>query len=107
MIKRNLSSKEREFAIRRRVKIAVAAGACLLFYGFLSFFLGQMGFIRYVELCHQRDHLKAEIVQLKASSQGLRARVDSLRTDPESIEELAREQGLVKDGETVYQYEDE
>ncbi|MGC2424706.1 MAG: septum formation initiator family protein [Nitrospirota bacterium] len=107
MIKRNLSSQEREIAIRRRVKIAIAAGACLVFYAFLSFFLGQMGFIRYVELCHQRDHIKAEIVQLKASSRDLRAQVDSLRTDPDSIESLARDQGLVKDGETVYQYEDE
>lgn len=107
MIKRNLSSQERELASRRRVKIGVAAGACLLFYAFLSFFLGQMGFIRYIELCHQRDHIKAEIAQLKTSSRELRARVDSLRTDPYSIEALAREQGLVKDGEIVYQYEDE
>ena len=88
-------------------KLPLPRCACLLFYGFLSFFLGQMGFIRYIELCHQRDHIKAEIVQLKASSRELRARVDSLRTDPDSIESLAREQGLVKDGETVYQYEDE
>ncbi len=107
MKKRNLSRQEREAASKRRRQIALAAVACVLFYAFLSFFLGQMGFIRYVKLCRQRSGLQAEIAALKTSNQALRAQVVALRTDPLAIEKLAREQGLVKDGETVYQYEDE
>ena len=107
MKKRNLNRQEREAAAKRRRQIALAAVACVLFYAFLSFFLGQMGFIRYVKLCRQRDALNSEIATLKASNQALKSQVVSLRTDPLCIEKLAREQGLVKDGETVYQYEDE
>jgi cell division protein FtsB len=65
-----------------------------------------MGLFRYMKLRHQREALVAEIITLKASNEELRRRVEALKTDPESIEQLAREQGLVKEGETVYQYED-
>ena len=71
-----------------------------------SFFLGEMGFIRYRKLVRQKQELSIEIASLKASRDALSSRVVSLGTDKEYIEQLAREQGLVKDGETVYQYED-
>ncbi len=107
MKKGNLSKQEQDAAARRRRQIALAAVACVLFYAFLSFFLGQMGFIRYIKLCRQRSGLQTEIAALKTSNQALKSQVTALRTDPLCIEKLAREQGLVKDGETVYQYEDE
>ena len=56
---------------------------------------------------HQREALTAEISSLKESNAELASRVDALKTDPDCIERLAREQGMVKDGETVYQYEGE
>lgn len=103
---RNKSPKQREQSANRKRKIAVALGLSMLFYLVLNFFLGDMGLFRYMKLRHQREALVAEINSLKASNDELRLRVEELKTDPESIEQLAREQGLVKEGETVYQYED-
>lgn len=47
--------------------------------------------------------LEREVVVLRADTARLTAEVDRLRTDPEYIEQIAREKlGLVKPGERVY-----
>jgi cell division protein FtsB len=103
----NKSRGQREQMVKRRRKIALAIGLSFLFYLTLSFFLGEMGFFRYMKLKGQKQALTAEIAELKASNEKLGHKVESLKTDPDCIEGLAREQGLVKDGEKVYQYEGE
>ncbi len=103
----NIRARRRE-QTRKRMRAAGAAVAlCVLFYLFLSFFLGEMGLFRYMKLHAQRSAIKAEIAGLQQSNEELKARVEALKTDPEYIERLAREQGLIKEGETVYQYENE
>ena len=102
----NKSPKQRELAVKRRKKVLLAAGLSLLFYLMLSFFFGEKGFFRYIKLSKQKAALTAEITQLKDSNAELSRKVDALKTDPDSIEKLAREQGLAKDGEIIYQYED-
>ena len=106
MAKANKSPKQRELAVKRRKKVLLAAGLSLLFYLMLSFFFGEKGFFRYIKLYKQKTALTAEITQLKKSNEALIKKVDALKTDPDSIEQLAREQGLAKDGEIIYQYED-
>lgn len=106
MPKANKSPKQRELATKRRRKVLLAAGLSLLFYLALSFFFGEKGFFRYMKLHRQQAELTAEIRQLKESNRTLIKKVDALKTDPDSIEQLAREQGLAKDGEIIYQYED-
>jgi cell division protein FtsB len=106
MPRANKSPKQRELAVKRRKKVLLAAGLSLLFYLVLSFFFGEKGFFRYMKLHRQKAALTAEISALKSSNEELRKEVDSLKTDPDSIEQLAREQGLAKDGEIIYQYED-
>ena len=103
----NRTSRHREHAGRRRGQILLGLGLLFLFYLVLSFFLGEMGFFRYIKLRYQREALTAQIASLRESNTELAARVDALKTDPDCIERLAREQGMVKDGETVYQYEGE
>jgi cell division protein FtsB len=107
MMHKNKSSKQREQAIKRGRKVALVVGLSFLFYLVLSFFLGEMGFFRYMKLKGQKQALTSEIAQLKESNEKLKRKVKSLKTDPDCIEGLAREQGLVKDGEKVYQYEGE
>jgi cell division protein FtsB len=103
----NIRARRREQKRKRMRAAVVAVAVCGLFYLFLSFFLGEMGLFRYMKLRGQKAAIKAEITSIKQSNEELRARVDALKTDPEYIERLAREQGLAKEGETVYQYENE
>ncbi|MBI5694614.1 MAG: septum formation initiator family protein [Nitrospirae bacterium] len=79
-----------------------------LFLGLtLSLVFGEKGLLRYMKLREQRAAINAEIVALKANNVELGRTVESLKTDPEYIEKLAREQGLVKEDEIIYQYEEE
>ena len=87
---------------------AVVAGliALAFIYLSLSFLLGDKGLLRYLELRKERVALNAEIAALKDENAAIKGKVGSLRTDPDAIESLAREQGLVKHGEIIYQYEE-
>jgi cell division protein FtsB len=107
MFSGNKSPRQKEQSMKRRNKILAAGGFLFLFYLILNFFFGSMGLVRYEKLKGQRDGLRAEIAGLDASNKDLKNRVEALKSDPESIEKLARELGLVKQGETVYQYEDD
>ena len=104
---RNRTAKQAEQMRRKRRTVIVALVAFFVFYLTANFFLGERGLFRYVRMKKEQDALNADIAQLMSSNEELRQKVNSLKTDPEYIESLAREQGLVKDGEIVYQYEGE
>ena len=104
---RNRSAKQAEQSRKKRRTVIAALVALFVFYLTANFFLGERGLFRYMRMKKEKTALNAEIAQLASSNEELRQRVQSLKTDPEYIESLAREQGLVKDGEIVYQYEGE
>jgi cell division protein FtsB len=103
----NKSAKQRQQTVKTRRKILRVAGLLFAFYILLSFFLGDMGLLRYIKMRHQKEDLTREIAALRSTNDELDERVKSLKTDPDYMEGLAREQGMVKDGETIYQYEDQ
>ena len=104
---RNKGPKQLEKAAHQ-IKLGVSfVGTLVVFSLVISFFFGDKGLVRYMKLRDQKAQLTAEIVSLRTSNEELRKKVQALKTDPESIELLARERGLVKEGETVYQYENE
>ena len=69
--------------------------------------------ILYFPLMHQNEVMRQQIVQLdmqiqeeEVASRRLRLEIDSLKTDPKSVERLAREQlGLARPDETVVRFE--
>ncbi len=71
------------------------AAAATLVYG------GQ-SLARVWQMKHEVESLEREIVTLRAETKRLMALVDRLRSDPDYIEQVAREDlGLVKPGEKV------
>lgn len=91
---------------RKRV-VVLSIAALFFFYLLLSFLLGERGLVKDIRLRQERAALKKDVEELKQSNRELTKQVEMLKDDPEHIEGLAREQGLVKDGELVYQYEKE
>jgi cell division protein FtsB len=87
--------------------VLLALGALFVFYLIASFLLGERGVVKDVKLRREKAGLEQEVKDLNKSNAELTRQVDMLKHDPEYIERLAREQGLVKDGELVYQYEKE
>ena len=101
----NRTMKDRQQAAKNRRSILRVAGLMFVFYMLLSFFLGDMGLLRYVRMRGQKEALTGEIAALRSANAELEGRIRALRSDPDCIEGLAREQGMVKSGEIVYQYE--
>jgi cell division protein FtsB len=66
-------------------------------------FFGDRGILRMVAQRERADSLKREIEQLRTDNARLAVEIAALRSDPRSIERLAREElGLARPGETVF-----
>ena len=91
---------------RRRLILATVAGFFIVYFVF-SFIFGDSGLLSYLRMKEMQQQLSHEIEQLHQKNAELREEVRSLRSDPEYIEQIAREQlGLAKDGEIIYQFDD-
>ncbi|MGH7399486.1 MAG: FtsB family cell division protein [Candidatus Rokuibacteriota bacterium] len=84
--------------MRGRPLLLAAFGAAAL----MTLTYGGQSLARVWQMKHEVESLEREIVTLRAEPGRLTAVVHRLRTDPEFIEQVAREDlGLVKPGERV------
>lgn len=84
--------------MKRRPLIAAASAAAAL----LTLTYGGQSLVRVWQMKHEVESLEREIIALRAETGRLTAVVNRLRTDPDFIEQVAREDlGLVKPGERV------
>ena len=82
----------------RLLRTAVLAVLALSLAGF-----GGQSLNRVWRLMQEVDSLEREVAVLRVETSRLTAEVDRLRSDPEFIEQMARERlGLVKPGDRVY-----
>ncbi len=91
----------------RRRRLLIAAGILLATYLFASFIFGEMGLVKYYRMKAQYNSLVEEATTLKQDNVRLMRDVRALKTDPASIEKIARDKlGLARKGEIVYYYND-
>lgn len=84
--------------MRRRALVLTALGAAAL----ITLTYGGQSLARVWQMKHEVESLEREIVSLRAETGRLTALVTRLRSDPDFIEQVAREDlGLVKPGEKV------
>ncbi len=84
--------------MRRRALVLTALGAAAL----MTLTYGGQSLARGWQMKHEVESLEREIVSLRAETGRLTALVTRLRSDPDFIEQVAREDlGLVKPGEKV------
>lgn len=105
MTKHNIP-KENLDRIRKKKKMVLwAAGGFVVFYFLFSFLFGDLGFLKYIKMKNTHSQLQKEIIELQNENKRLRKEAEALKSDPEHIEKMARERlNLIKEGETVYQY---
>lgn len=66
---------------------------------------GSSGLLRVWRMKQEVETIEREITTLRGETQELARRVDRLRTDPATIEKIAREEfGLVRPGEKVLKF---
>ena len=88
----------------RRLLLPTLVGAAAYF----AVFGGEYSLLDLWRLQRQHEREQAELVRLRDSLAVLRARVDSLESDPAVLERLARERyGLIRDGERLYLFAEE
>ncbi len=95
--------------IRRHKKILLTVGTVIISsYLLLSFILSDLGVIKYLTMKREYDRIQNDVSRLDAENKKLMEEVEGLKTDPDSIEALARENlGLAKEGEIIYKFQGE
>ncbi len=105
MRKRNYLKADRSSRNSRKKNILIAAGVLLGIYLLASFILGEMGLIKYYRMKARYNSLQQEIASLKKDNAKLLQDVHALKTDPDRVEQIARDKlGLARPGEIVYYY---
>ncbi len=78
--------------------------------GYFAFLLvfSERGLVKFLDVVRTHRQLSQEIQRLQEKNESLRQRAQALRSDSDTIEEIAREElGLVKKGELIYQFQRE
>ena len=85
---------------RRLVQYGLLFLGCLLF---LDALVGEKGFVENLKARQQFQALERSLGRLKDDNERLRKEAELLRTDPQTIEGIARrELGLMKPGEKLF-----
>lgn len=88
--------------MKRLRLVLLGLGAAALYF---AVFGGEYSIFALRRLEQQRQREEAELRELHAEMARLRARVDSLRSDPATLERVARERyGMIRAGERLYRF---
>jgi len=80
----------------------------VVLYVLIPMIFGDMGLVKYIKMRRTLDQTVQENKRLAEENGTLESDVRALRSDPEKIEQMARERlGLVRPGEKVYRFEAE
>ena len=107
MGRRNLTLMEinRRGVLRRRIVLTLGIAGSL--YLIIPLLLGDMGVLKYIGMLKQYYRVSSEIMEMKDQNRDLQREIEALRSDPETIERIARERlGMVRDGELIYKFSD-
>ncbi len=99
-----MKKKGREQNSKFRRSLVWVSGGFILFVLVFPMVFGEMGFLQFVKMQKNQQNLMIDIERLKMENNDLETRISRLRSDPETIERVARERlGLVRPGEVVFQ----
>jgi cell division protein FtsB len=105
MRKRNALKSGRNFRNSYRRNLVIGAGILFALYLIANFIFGEMGVIKYYRMKTQYNALTKDIAALKENNGKLSWEVHALKTDPDHLEQIARDKlGLARQGEIVYYY---
>jgi len=103
-LNRSKESVRRTERVRRRVFWGI--GILLALYVLIPLLVGDMGVVKYFKMRRDYERFRQDIQHLSKENEKIQGRIRALRSDPETIEQIARDRlGLVRPGEIVYQFE--
>lgn len=98
---RPVSAAQRSVSRRVYYVLALGMGVSLC----LVWLLPGAGGLHYWKMIRELEQTKADIAELKRANADFREEIRLVKSDPFTLEKLARERlGYVREGETVYQF---
>lgn len=93
----------------RKIKgiVILTLVALVFIYITLSLIFSEKGILRYRKLQFDKSQIMAENARIEKQNNEIRQQVEILKKSPEGIEEIAREQGLTREGELIFKFNDE
>ena len=104
VIMRNKRKKQVEAHKKIRRSILFTLGILAVIYLSIALVFGEKGFLRYSKLKSNKAEIQAGIRNMERQNEEIKKQIDKLKKDPNTIEELARDQGLTKDDEIIYNF---
>lgn len=104
---RNRRRKDVETKKRRKRTVLFTLGTLVIVYLFLTLIFGENGLLRYIKMRSIKTDIRTDIVRLKKQNKETKKQIEALSKDPNLVEELARKQGLAKDGEIIFKFKDD
>jgi cell division protein FtsB len=92
---------------KKRRWIVLTFSLLMIIYLTFTIILGDKGFLKYIELKSIMNQMMADTLTIKKQNEDVTGHIDSLRQDPDTIEELAREYGLTKEDEIIFKFDDD
>lgn len=97
-----MSAAQRSVSRRVYCVLALGMGVSLCLVWLL---LPGAGGLHYWKMIRELEQTKADIAELKKANAAFREEIRLVKSDPFTLEKLARERlGYVREGETVYQF---
>lgn len=97
-VRRRLTAEE----VKRRRSRLITWGLWALFTVLvINGVVGENGYLATLAARKEQASLASEIARLRVENQRLQQARQRLETDPAALEEAARRQGMIRDGETV------
>ena len=88
--------------------LAILTICILLFiYITLSLIFGEKGLFRYIKLHSDREQITAENSRIEKQNREITQQVEMIENEPDTFEEIAREQGFTKEGELIFKFNEE
>jgi len=103
---RNKRRKNVEVKKKRKRTVLFTLGILVIVYLALTIIAGENGLLRYLKLLSVRSEFQADIKGLKKQNEETKRQIEALKKDPNLIEELARKQGLTREDELIFKFED-
>ncbi|MDO8282798.1 MAG: septum formation initiator family protein [Thermodesulfovibrionia bacterium] len=73
----------------------------------LSLIFSEKGILRYRKLQSDKGQIMAENSRIEKQNNEIRQQVEVLKRNPENVEEIARGQGLTKEGELIFKFNED
>jgi cell division protein FtsB len=104
---RNVRRRQVEDSRKKKRLIYLTFGIMLVIYLTLNVIIGENGLLKYLKLKSIKNRLMAETSAYENQNEDARTHIESLKKDPDLVEEHAREYGLTKEGELIFKFEDQ